>query len=108
MKFSELNQKEYGGYTPGNWENVEGVAEICNQVSVTYKEFIDKETGEVNPTVSLCFFKKSGRVSYEKVSRDSNLKVGDLVDMDSIRRLPLTKGTEVIYRWDGKALPEED
>lgn len=109
MRFQDVASKltAYGGWTPGEWENFDGVAEANTGVTVTMREFADEKTGLLVPCVSMCFFRKDGQVNYIKLDRDSKLMIGQNVDMNSIKVRELTKpGEKPRLRVDGVALPD--
>ena len=103
------NSTVHGGWAPATpFTKVEGVAKDCTGVHVTMREFADENTGELKPVVSLCFHLKEGGVIYKRVDRDSQLSIGDSVDMNSIVSRKLKKGTQTIERYDGVALDDDD
>lgn len=54
-------------------------------------------------STSICLFMKGGGQKFITLSRDSDLKDGDMVDLDSIEVIALERdGDDPIYRADGK------
>lgn len=75
----------------------EGFKEI-QSAEVTSKE------QEWGTSVSICMFLKGGGQKYVSLARDSNLEVGDKVDVDSIEILTLERDGEEAYKADGEVL----
>lgn len=88
---------------------------------VTDKEFLSKfdkegfkqiKSAEVTEkaqtwgtSIAVCLFMKDGTTKYVPLSTESNLEVGDEVDLKSIEILTLSRdGEDDIYRADGTAL----
>ena len=100
-KFTLDNLTSYG--TP--WEVVEEVA----LKEVDPKGFKNIESAEVQEKefewgvgVSICMMMKGGSVKYLPLSRDSELEVGDTVDIDSITVLTLERDGKTIFRSDAE------
>lgn len=71
--------------------------------NIASAEVTSKEQ-EWGTSVSICLFMKSGGQKYISLSRDSDLEVGDEVDLKSIEILTLEKdGEDPIHKADGKA-----
>lgn len=91
------------GYEVTNREKLskfdnEGFKDVAS-AKVTSKE------QEWGTSIAICLFMKSGGTKYIALSRDSDLEVGDDVNIKSIEVLTLEReGEEPIYRADGEAI----
>lgn len=78
----------------GKWNLV--ASRAFNQVekaSIARAEVVPSEYGP-----ACCFFMKSGGQSYIPVSTNSNLAVGDIVDMNTAKLVTLERDGETITR----------
>lgn len=75
-------------------------------LAITKAEVVEKEQ-KWGISTSICLFMKSGATKFIPLSRDSDLEVGDQVDLDSIEVIGLERDDEVIYRADGEKVSKK-
>ena len=63
---------------------------------------------EWGTSTSICLMLKSSGRKYIPLSNKSDLKVGDEVDVNSLKVIELERGGEVCYKADGNALQAEE
>lgn len=95
-------------YTASKWEIVER-EKLSKLDAVGFKqinsaEVVEKEQ-DWGTSVSICMFLKDGKTrKYVPLSSESELEVGDKVDVKSIEILELERDGETCYKADGKAI----
>lgn len=92
--------QDYGG----KWQEVarrrfnQGERAAVLNAMVTTGSFVDKQTGETITKESVIFTMKSGKTKYIGLSRNSNLKVGDPVNLAEVELVTLERDGETTLR----------
>lgn len=92
----------------GSWEAVDSfkLSEDKDFNKIERAEVVEKEL-DWGTAVSICLFMKGGTSKYLRLSPQSDLEVGDPVDLDSIEVTELEKDGKTIHRADGEVLTEK-
>ena len=95
-------------YTASKWEVVEreklSKLDAVGFEQISSAEVVEKEQ-DWGTSVSICMFLKDGKTrKYVPLSSESELEVGDKVDVKSIEILELERDGETCYKADGKAI----
>ena len=95
-------------YTASKWEVVSS-EKLSKLDAVGFKQISSAEVVEKEQdwgtSVSICMFLKDGKTrKYVPLSSESELEVGDKVDVKSIEILELERDGETCYKADGKAI----
>lgn len=89
-------------------ESLEMDLEDVSYISVKNRNYKFTDDGTEQNRLSMCFMLEDGKKRYVPISEDSELRLGDKVDVNSVEVLTFEKNDEEIYRVDGDIIDEEE